>query len=649
MHTLSVQAFVVTTLLLVGLADHQAPAAEPGLHDPAATIRWASPTTLVIGSTDSPDETGRVVEEIDAETGNRRRLDGPAAEKEVRHHRDRNLQDRRDRNVRHPEFPDAPPLPAAAAALAGPYRWAPGFGHVVAWELNPAERHPVHLVESAPADRVEPRLITIDYLKPGDQIEHRWPRLFTRAGHEIPLDRSLFASPWSIGEVRWAADGHSFTFLYNQRGHQVLRLIAVDVETGAVRTIVEETASTFIDYPHKTWMHWLSDEELLWMSERDGWNHIYKVDRPSGRLEQVTAGQWMVRRVEQVDPDHRTLTLWVMGLVPGEDPYHLHVVRVPIDGGAAVRLTQGDGTHELAWSPDRRWYADTYSRVDLAPIHELRRAHDGSLVCELGRADAAPLLATGWTWPERFVAKGRDGTTDIHGVIWRPRGTADDDLPRPVVESIYAGPHDFHVPKAFAVHHQQRGMADEGFVVVSIDGLGTNWRGKAFHEVCWKNLKDAGLPDRIVWLKAAATDRPWMDLSRVGIYGGSAGGQSAVRALLDFPNFYTVAVADCGCHDNRMDKIWWNELWMGWPVDEAYEQNSNVVDAHKLQGELMLIVGELDRNVDPASTLQVSAALVRAGKPHELVVIPGTGHGAAETPYGTRKRAAFLKRHLLPE
>jgi dipeptidyl aminopeptidase/acylaminoacyl peptidase len=189
-------------------------------------------------------------------------------------------------------------------------------------------------------------------------------------------------------------------------------------------------------------------------------------------------------------------------------------------------------------------------------------------------------------------------------------------------------------------------MTEDGFVVVQVDGMGTNWRGKKFHDVCWKNLKDAGFADRIAWIRAAAATRPWMDLSRIGIYGGSAGGQSAMRALIDHHDFYRVAVADCGCHDNRMDKIWWNELWMGWPVDESYARSSNVVDAARLQGRLMLVVGELDQNVDPASTMQASAALVRAGIEHELVVVPGAGHGAAETPYGSRKRLEFLRRHL---
>jgi dipeptidyl aminopeptidase/acylaminoacyl peptidase len=506
----------------------------------------------------------------------------------------------------------------------------------------------VHSVECAPADRVEPRLRTIQYLKPGDRIERRWPRLFRADGTEVPIDRASFAEPWSNDDVRWAADSRRFTFLHNARGHQLLRLVSVDAGTGAVRTVVEERSPTFVDYAHKTWMHWLGEDELLWMSERDGWNHLYLVDVPSGAVRRaVTAGAWVVRAVERVDAARRELVLRVMGIDPAQDPYHEHFVRVGIDGGDPVRLTEGDGTHELLWSPGGEWYVDTWSRVDLAPVRELRRASDGALLEELGRADASALVAEGWTWPERVVAKGRDGATDVWGVLWRPRGTAGDAAPRPVVECIYAGPQDFHVPKSFAPWHGQRAVADAGFVVAMVDGMGTNWRGKRFHDVCWKDLRDSGLPDHVAWLRSAAATRPWMDLSRVGIYGGSAGGQSALRAMLDFPDVYRVGVADCGCHDNRMDKVWWNELWMGWPVDESYARSSNVADAARLQGRLMLVVGELDDNVDPSSTLQVSAALVRAGKDHELVVIPGAGHGAAETPYGSMKRLGFLRRHLL--
>jgi len=546
--------------------------------------------------------------------------------------------------------PHSPPLPPGAAALAGPYHWSPDGRFVVAWEVVPAQEHPVHLVESSPPDRIEPRLRTLQYLKPGDRIEQRWPRLFTTGGKETPLDRSRFANPWSIDELHWFDDSSGFWFLFNERGHRHLRLLAVEAASGAVRTIVEESSETFVDYAHKTWIQRLSDSELLWMSERTGWNHLFLVD-PSGAAapRAVTAGEWMVRRVEEVDAAGRTVTVVAMGIDPQEDPYHEHVLRVGIDDGSVIRLTEGDGTHSVLWSPDRRFYVDTYSRVDLPPVHELRRSADGALVCELGRADAAALLASGWTMPERFVAPGRDGITPIHGVLWRPHGAASGPASLPVVEDLYAGPQGFHVPKTFSARHRQQALADAGFVVAAIDGMGTNWRGKAFHDVCWKNLRDAGFPDRVAWLRAAARSRPWMDLARVGVVGGSAGGQNAVRALIDHADVYSVAVADCGCHDNRMDKIWWNELWMGWPVDEAYERSSNVADAHRLRGKLMLIVGALDENVDPASTLQLSAALVRSGIDHELVVLPGAGHGAAETPYGSRKRLEFLRRHLLEE
>ena len=546
-----------------------------------------------------------------------------------------------------PGPPPEPALPAAARAFDGPPLWSPDRAHVVVWDVAPAQKHPVTLIESAPKDQVQPKVRVIDYLKPGDRIEQRWPRLFAADGTERPLDRALFANPWSIDECRWSADGRTFFFRFNQRGHQVLRLCAVDAAAGTVRSVVAEESPTFVDYAHKGWMHWLSDRELLWMSERDGWNHVYRVEVATGALAPVTNGPWMVREVEQVDPAARTLRLRVMGIDPAQDPYHVHVVRVPIDGGAPVRLTQGDGTHRLEWSPDGAHYVDTWSRVDQPPVHELRRASDGALVRELGRADAAAMVAAGWTPPERVVAKGRDGITDVWGVVWRPCGTAADPAPRPVVEQIYAGPQDFFVPKEWSAWHGQRQFTRDGCVVVQVDGMGTNWRGKRFHDVCWKNLKDAGLPDHVAWLRAAAATRPWMDLARVGIYGGSAGGQNAMRALLDFPDVYKAGVADCGCHDNRMDKIWWNELWMGWPVDESYARSSNVVDAAKLQGRLMLVVGELDDNVDPASTMQVAAALERAGKDFELVVVAGAGHGAAETPYGSRRRREFLLRHLL--
>jgi dipeptidyl-peptidase 4 len=301
----------------------------------------------------------------------------------------------------------------------------------------------------------------------------------------------------------------------------------------------------------------------------------------------------------------------------------------------------------VEFSPDGRFFVDRWSRADQPPVVELRRSADGNLVSELERTDASALLASGWTMPERFVAKGRDGQTDIHGVLIKPTHF-DQAKKYPILEEVYAGPHGAFAPKDFGRLTRQHTLAELGFIVVQVDGMGTNHRGKAFHEVAWKNLQDAGFPDRIGWIRAAAATRPWMDLSRVGIYGGSAGGQNAMRALLDHGDFYQAAFADCGCHDNRMDKIWWNEQWLGWPVDDSYQRASNVLDAGKLSGALMLCVGSLDSNVDPASTMQVVDALEKADKSFELLVMPGANHGAAESPYASRRRMEFFVRHLRP-
>ena len=235
---------------------------------------------------------------------------------------------------------------------------------------------------------------------------------------------------------------------------------------------------------------------------------------------------------------------------------------------------------------------------------------------------------------------------DIYGVIYRPTNF-DQAKKYPVIEAIYAGPQGSFVPKRFSSFHPTQAMAELGFVVVQIDGMGTSNRSKAFHDVCWKNLGDSGFPDRILWMKAAAAKYPQLDITRVGVYGGSAGGQSATRAVLAFGDFYKAAVSDCGCHDNRMDKIWWNELWMGYPIGPHYAEQSNVTQAKNLTGKLMLIVGELDRNVDPASTMQVADALIRANKDFDLIVIPGAGHGAGGGPYGQRRMRDFFVRSLL--
>ncbi|HNY24577.1 MAG TPA: S9 family peptidase, partial [Bacteroidales bacterium] len=268
------------------------------------------------------------------------------------------------------------------------------------------------------------------------------------------------------------------------------------------------------------------------------------------------------------------------------------------------------------------------------------------IIMELEKADISALLENGWQAPEVFTARGRDGKTDIWGIIIRPVNF-DPSRKYPVIEYIYSGPGSHYVPKSFIPYNwNMTSLAELGFIVVQIDGMGTSFRSKAFEEVCFRNLADSGFPDRKLWIKAAAEKYPYMDIDRVGIFGASAGGQESTTAVLLHPEFYKAAYSSCGCHDNRMDKIWWNEQWLGYPVGEQYLAGSNVENAHLLTRPLMLVVGEMDDNVDPSSTMQVVNALIKANKDFELVVLPGVRHTMGGS-FGEHKRYDFFVRHLL--
>jgi dipeptidyl aminopeptidase/acylaminoacyl peptidase len=525
--------------------------------------------------------------------------------------------------------------------------WSPDSKRLAAYRVKPGFRREVHYIESSPEDQIQPKHSTLLYHKPGDVLDIERPVLFDLATKkQTAIDVALFPNAYDMSGLEWRRDSRAVTFEYNQRGHQVFRVIEADAATGRARAVIDEQTQTFFEYSAKRFRFDLADgREVMWMSERDGWNHLYLYDGVTGRVKnQVTKGAWVVRAVQKVDTVARQVYFSASGMYPGKDPYFVHYYRIGFDGSGLVTYTEADGDHTVQFSPDMAMYVDTWSRVDLPAVSQLRRTSDRKLLSELEKGDAAALIATGFRAPEVFVAKARDGKTDIWGVIITP--TNFDPAKRyPVIENIYAGPHSSFVPKTFSPQAGMQSLAELGFVVVQIDGMGTSHRGKAFHDVAWKNLADAGFPDRILWHKAVAAKYPWYDVSRVGIYGTSAGGQSAMGALLFHPEFYKVAVSAAGCHDNRMDKIWWNEQWMG-ELGPHYSASSNVDNAAKLQGKLLLVVGELDRNVDPSSTFQVANALIRADKTFDMLFIPGAGHTSGG-PYGERKRNDFFVHHLL--
>jgi dipeptidyl aminopeptidase/acylaminoacyl peptidase len=543
----------------------------------------------------------------------------------------------------------------------GSIRWSPDSQKIAAYRVNPGYRRTVHYVESSPEDQLQPRPWTLQYAKPGDVLDLEQPVVFhVDPARQLPVSNQLFPNPYELSDLVWRSDSRALTFEYNQRGHQVYRVIEVDAASGQARAVLSEEPKTFFYYngandtrsSGKRFRHDLDEgKSIIWMSERDGWNHLYLIDGATGGVrQQITKGEWAVRGVQKVDADARQIWFSAGGMYPGKDPYFLHYYRINFDGTGLTALTTADADHQVTYSPDMQWYVDTYSRVDLPTVAELRRTKDGSLVTEIERGDITALTKAGWKAPEVFVAKGRDGQTDIWGLIFRPT-TFDPSRKYPVIENIYAGPHGSHVPKNFNAFSASQAQAELGFIVVQIDGMGTSNRSKAFHDVAWQNLGDAGFADRILWHKAAAAKYPFYDITRVGIFGGSAGGQNSLGALLFYPDFYKAAVSYAGCHDNRMDKIWWNEQWMGWPIGQQYSASSNVDNAAKLRGQVLLVVGELDTNVDPASTMQVVSALIKAGKTFDLIVVPGENHGAARSgtyaAYGDRARFDFFVRHLM--
>ena len=526
--------------------------------------------------------------------------------------------------------------------------WSPDSRRVAVYRVIPGQERVVHYVESSPEDQLQPKHSTFLYAKPGDRLDKQIPVILdVETKRQIIVDDSLFPNAYTVSDLEWREDSRHVVFEYNQRGHEVYRVIEIEAGTGSTRAIISEEPETFFNYSNKKFRHDIDDgREIIWMSERDGWNHLYLYDGTTGRVKnQITRGDWLVRQVDSVDVDNRQIWFRANGMNPDQDPYFIHYYRIDFDGTGLVAYTEADGTHTVTYSPDHEYYVDQWSRVDLPPVAQLRRTADQSLVMELERADASALLATGWQFPEVFVAKGRDGVTDIWGIIIRPTNF-DPSRTYPVIESIYAGPHGSHVPKTFSTHASRMAVAELGFIVAQIDGMGTNNRSKAFHDVAWQNIKDAGFPDRILWHQAVAREHSYYDVSRVGIYGGSAGGQNAMAALLWHGDFYDVAFSSVGCHDNRMDKLWWNEAWMGWPIGPRYSESSNVDNAWRLQGKLLLLVGELDQNVDPSSSLQVVNALMKADKDFDFLLVPGAGHGSGGD-FGGRKRNDYFVRHLL--
>jgi dienelactone hydrolase len=458
-------------------------------------------------------------------------------------------------------------------------------------------------------------------------------------------------------DVQWSPDGSQLAFVSTSRDHRHAQLRVADAATGAVRTVLEEKAATFFESGNGrvNWRVLFASNEVIWFSERDNWGQLYLYDAKTGALKrQITGGEGNVTQVLRVDEPQRTIFFLGVGREQGRDPYFTHLYRVNIDTGSGVLLTPEDANHDVSLSESGRYFVDSYSKPDVPPVAVLRTA-EGDEVMLLERADISKLEATGWKPPTPFTVKARDGRTDLYGLMYRPT-TFDPARKYPIVNSIYPGPQSGSVgSRSFAASRgDTQALAELGFIVVQIDGMGTPGRSKTFHDAYYADMGDNTLPDQVTGMKQLATRHPWIDIDRAGIYGHSGGGYAAAGAMFRHPDFFKVGVSQAGNHDNRNYEDDWGEKWQGLLTRKPdgttnYDDQANQTHAKNLTGKLLLAHGTLDTNVPPYNTLVVVDELIRHNKDFDVMVLPNRNHGFASEPWVVRRTWDYFVRHLRGE
>ena len=459
-------------------------------------------------------------------------------------------------------------------------------------------------------------------------------------------------------DVQWAKDGKTLAFVSTDRGHKSATLRVADAATGAVRDVYTETVATqFQGAPALSSVNWRylpESNEFLWFSEKSNWGHLYLHDLATGKEKrQLTSGAWNVAQVAHVDQASRTLWFRGVGREAGRDPYFAHFYKVGLDGGEVALLTPENANHDITLSKDGKHFVDAYSTTATPPVVVLRDA-DGKQLAEIARADIARLKAAGWVAPEDIVVKARDGKTDLYGLMFKP-SNFDPAKKYPIVTYIYPGPQVGSVGRrGFApARGDHQALAELGFIVIAVDGMGTPLRGKAFQDTWYGDMADNTLPDQVAALKELAAKHPWIDATRAGMWGHSGGGNATATAMFRYPDVYKVGISESGNHDNLSYEDDWGERYHGLLEKKAdgtsnYTGQDNAAYAKNLKGKLFLLHGLMDDNVPPQSTLLVVDALVKANKDFDLLLLPHARHGyGADGYYVMRRRWDYFVKHLL--
>jgi dipeptidyl-peptidase 4 len=456
-------------------------------------------------------------------------------------------------------------------------------------------------------------------------------------------------------DVQWGPDGSKLAFVSTSRDHKHEQLRQADPASGSVRDVLEEKGETFLESGNGrvSWKFLPASNEVVWFSERDDWGQLYLHDLQTGReKQQITTGDGNVTQLLRVDEKNRVLYFTAVGREKGRDPYFRHFYRIGMDGKNLQLLTPADADHEVSLSPSGKFFVDSYSKPDVPPVTELRDT-DGRLIVTLEKADISRLLAAGWKPPVPITVKARDGVTDLYGLMYTPT-SLDPAKKYPIVNHIYPGPQTGSVGgRTFvASRGDAQALAELGFIVVEIDGMGTPWRSKQFHQAYYGDMGDNTLADQVTAMKQLAEKYPYIDLDRAGIYGHSGGGYATADAMFRYPDFFKVGISEAGNHDNRVYEDDWAEKWQGLLTTKAdgstnYDNQANQLVAKNLKGKLLLAHGTMDSNVPPYNTLLVVDALIKANKDFDLLMLPNRNHGFGNEPYMVRRRWDYFVKNLL--
>jgi dipeptidyl aminopeptidase/acylaminoacyl peptidase len=543
--------------------------------------------------------------------------------------------------------------------------WSPDSKKIATFQQDQRKVGEMYLVETRVG---HPALQAWKYPLPGDPVVTTIQRVIIDVDQprvirlKMPPDQhrstvcdNIACRGTELADAEWNPDSSELAFVSVSRDHKEAQLRIADL-TGAVRDVLDEKVKTHFESGSNEW-NWRylpASHEVIWFSERDNWGHLYLYDSVSGRLKnQITKGDWAVTDVLRVDQKNHLLYFLAAGREQGRNPYFKHLYRVGFDGKNLSLLTPDDGNHEITLSPSGRFFVDNYSQPDVAPVAVLRD-ENGKLITTIEQTDISRLLATGWKPPVPITVKARDGVTNLYGLMFKPTNL-DPNKKYPIVNHIYPGPQGGSVGSwsFLAARGDCQALAELGFIVVEIEGMGNPLRSKSFHDFYYANMGDNTLPDQVSGMKQLAATYPWIDMERAGIYGHSGGGYATADAMFRYPDFFKVGIAESGNHDNREYEDDWGEMYQGLLEPKAnnasnYDDQANQNLAKNLKGHLLLAHGTMDDNVPPNNTLLVVDALIKANKDFDLLLLPNQHHGyGAAGNYMTRRRWDYFVRYLL--